>query len=1022
MTKIKFENWLVENDGKTENSSYSYKNAIPKLSKHFSEQTNSTTNLEDLDVEKLHEICEDYKKTGKYAEFGENSKGINRNALIAFTKYKTYLNSEPSHSSDQYSLKSDFLRVWPEERVKNMSLEEYTNLNREDSFCYWLESRTTSLGSIWGGSAYKFGVFKKSEKGDIKNSRGRQTDGEYGWYAKYGNTKEEVFATVKENILKVIRYSKNNSVEYINKIDLGDAYKWKIAFLYSNFKIINIFKYDALKFISIDNSYPETRNRPTSEYHSYLMNLKKEDEDYFNFTQNLWNRYEASQRTIQPEIVEQKNLFIEYLKDNSLDLEIAKELESLSIDVISKGYFHLSIYECLTYYDTNQLTYQNPISDSWDDLYEHYFNFIVSQIRVKTGVDLTLFYGLVVANDNSEYQNFIDQGYWSSNKKNVYSQYVSKFAKGSMLALHSYKNEDEILIHAIGTIVEDFENDKHIKVKWNDEFEPYSVEMNSGIGRLDFYEVEPEKAKYKFEEIKNIFYKIKQMDTNKTPLNQILYGPPGTGKTYKTKELAVNIILGEEKRTRKEILQLYKELKQKEQISFTTFHQSMSYEDFVEGIKPVMANEDDESLKYEIEKGIFKRISSKAKGISGSKKKDSSIDFAKSNYFKMSLGGKNKLEVHNWCIENNLVSLGWGDNEDYSEYKNIKSWTEFRDKFNEEFSYLVEGSKYHIQAMFSFQKMKIGDIVLVSLGNHVLDAVGVIDGDYNYDVNNQFGYHHNRKVKWLSTNMNASPELFVDKGISQQSIYEFNKQDIKVQSFRDYFSTPDKPEVKLNHVLIIDEINRGNISSIFGELITLLEQDKRSGADEEIEVILPYSKEPFTVPSNLYIIGTMNTADRSVEALDTALRRRFSFTEIPPDSDILKEANTQEGIVDDINLISLLDTINNRIEILIDKDHKIGHSYFINVSSLDDLVQTFKDKVIPLLEEYFYGDFGKIGLVLGKAFIDIVKQEDKAKLMKFDHEDSDILSERKLYCFTDIKKWDVKSFQSIYDTSIVLNG
>lgn len=1019
MNKKNFETWLVDIDGKTENSAYSYKNAIPKLSKHYSEQVNTTINLEDLDIPKLEEISEHYKQDGKYAEFGENSKGINRNALIAFFRYKAYLNAGSSSTNDQYSIKADFLKVWSEERVKEMTLEEYTNLNREDSFCYWLESRTTNLGSIWGGSSYKFGVFKKSKKGEANDSRGRQTDGEYGWYSKYGDTKEEAFIAVKEKILKVIDYSKNNYLENINKIDLGDAYKWKIAFLYSQFNMVNIFKYDALKFIAIDNSYQETRNRPTSEYHSFLMNLKKEDEDYFQFTQNLWNRYEASKRTIHPEIIEQKNLFIEYLKNNSLDTEIAEELESLSIDVISKGYYHLSIYECLSYYDTFQLAYQNPISDSWDNLYEHYFNFIVSQIKVKTDIDLTIYYGLVIANDETEYRDFIENNYWSSNKKNVYSQYVSKFEKGSMLALYSYNNGT--LIHAIGTITEDFDSDKHIKVKWNNDFEPFNVKLDSGIGTLDFYEIEPEKADYKFEEIKDIFYKIKSMDSNKTPLNQILYGPPGTGKTYKTKELAVNIILGKEKRTRLEILKLYKELKDKEQINFTTFHQSMSYEDFVEGIKPVMVDEDEESLKYEIEKGIFKRISAKAKGISGSKKKDTSIDFAKSNYFKMSLGGKNKPEVHKWCIENNLVALGWGDNEDYSEYKSIKSWNEFRDKFKKEFSYLVEGSKYHIQAMFSFQKMKVGDIILASLGNHVLDAIGVIEGDYNYDANNQFGYHHNRKVRWLSTNMNASPELFVDKGISQQSIYEFNKQDIRVTSFKEYFSEPDKPEKSSNHVLIIDEINRGNISSIFGELITLLEEDKRTGADEEIEAILPYSKESFTVPSNLYIIGTMNTADRSVEALDTALRRRFSFTEVAPNSAILKEANKQKGIIDDIDLIRLLDTINSRIELLLDKDHKIGHSYFINTLSIDDLTQTFKDKVIPLLEEYFYGDFGKIGLVLGKAFIELTKKQAMPKLASFDHEDAEILSERKMYSFTEATKWNKKSFQSIYDTTIVLD-
>src|SRR5690606_35547532 len=188
------------------------------------------------------------------------------------------------------------------------------------------------------------------------------------------------------------------------------------------------------------------------------------------------------------------------------------------------------------------------------------------------------------------------------------------------------------------------------------------------------------------------------------------------------------------------------------------------------------------------------------------------------------------------------------------------------------------------------------------------------------------------------------------------------------------------------HVLIIDEINRGNVSAIFGELITLLEEDKRKGNKEQTEVTLPYSKDKFSVPNNVYIIGTMNTADRSVEALDTALRRRFSFIEMQPNPNILLDSEYQ-----DVNLKQLLETINQRIEILIDKDHQIGHSYFIGIQNLDDLKLVFKDKIIPLLEEYFYGDFGKIGLVLGSNFI--YQEENSAKFPKNFVYENDFLEE-----------------------------
>jgi len=210
-------------------------------------------------------------------------------------------------------------------------------------------------------------------------------------------------------------------------------------------------------------------------------------------------------------------------------------------------------------------------------------------------------------------------------------------------------------------------------------------------------------------------------------------------------------------------------------------------------------------------------------------------------------------------------------------------------------------------------------------------------------------------------------------------------------------------------VVFLDEINRCNISAVFGELITLIEDDKRLGATNEItDMILPYSQQLFGVPGNLYIIGTMNTADRSVEALDTALRRRFSFESMPPDVEVLKEE-----MVGEISLEPMLTKINDRIAVLLDQDHQIGHSYFLNIATETALKAVFNNKIIPLLQEYFYNDYGKIALVLGPAFVE-VKTQSIIFPKGVQYNGIDEWEETHCYQLVPADKWTTASFQSIY--------
>ena len=213
------------------------------------------------------------------------------------------------------------------------------------------------------------------------------------------------------------------------------------------------------------------------------------------------------------------------------------------------------------------------------------------------------------------------------------------------------------------------------------------------------------------------------------------------------------------------------------------------------------------------------------------------------------------------------------------------------------------------------------------------------------------------------------------------------------------------------YVILIDEINRGNISKIFGELITLIEPSKRLGADDEIIVELPYSKEKFGVPSNLYIIGTMNTADRSIALMDTALRRRFEFVEMMPEYDKLNKIN-----IEGINIGEMLKTINERIEYLYDRDHTIGHAYFMSLkdgADISELALIFKNKILPLLQEYFYDDWEKIRLVLGDSQF-IKEKKPSSDLFK---SGTDYINDKILYEIDKEAFYDKQNYLKIYNSS-----
>ncbi|EAL5784101.1 AAA domain-containing protein, partial [Campylobacter jejuni] len=483
---------------------------------------------------------------------------------------------------------------------------------------------------------------------------------------------------------------------------------------------------------------------------------------------------------------------------------------------------------------------------------------------------------------------------------------------------------------------------------------------------------------------KDDFKIIKDNINNNISLNQILYGSPGTGKTYHTIDKALEI-LGENLESRDEKKAKFDEYVKNGQIVFTTFHQSYGYEEFVEGIKPSLNSDENSQINYKVKDGIFKELCKKA------------------------LENRDDIESFNFYIND------------------LKEKTK-EDANNPEKYFQLPNTKYSIQYRGGKTfRIKFDDMSK----NHKDYPVSIDNIEKLYKTSNIDEIYNSAYVK---------------------AILNY----LKSQGLKDYKEKDEK--INLPYIIIIDEINRGNVSKIFGELITLIEPSKRLGNEEALELTLPYSGEKFGVPKNVYIIGTMNTADRSITSLDTALRRRFEFVEMMPNSDLLNNVfickdvenpnEDEDYLGDDAKtegyaeiLQNILISINKRIEFLLDREKTIGHAFFMSeavkfnknnwikpdeyeedwyVLSISKLKKVFQNKIIPLLQEYFYNDYALINAVLNDNGMIFEDKKDDKYLQKIKNLDS-VNSERSIYNIAsfDDKIWDkIEIYQAIYNDEI----
>lgn len=436
--------------------------------------------------------------------------------------------------------------------------------------------------------------------------------------------------------------------------------------------------------------------------------------------------------------------------------------------------------------------------------------------------------------------------------------------------------------------------------------------------------------------------------------NVVLYGAPGTGKTYDVPELAVRLcdpafMVAEP--SREEIVSRYNQLKTEKRIAFTTFHQSLDYEDWIEGLRPFV-NENNQ-VTYEIESGIFKKLCEEAERPVVKDKQVGISDNAV--VWKVSLAGTGDNDVRRECMENNHIRIGWDD------YGPVISDETDWSVYNGEGKQILDAY---------INKMKIGDIVMSCYSSQTIDAIGVVVGDYEFE--DKFpNYKRVRRVNWLVKNINENiVEMNDGKTMTLGTVYRLNSITLdNVKSILEKYNTSSKMEENDKaYVMVIDELNRGNVSKVFGELITLLEADKRKGRINAESVVLPYSKKAFHIPNNVYLIATMNTADRSLGSLDYAIRRRFAFIAEKPFGLEVEGFNEElfelvsslfvknfdeykESGWDQTMKLEPADTLSEEYK---PEDVWIGHSYFLmqDEEDEDNTSNRLLYEIIPLLEEY----------------------------------------------------------------------
>lgn len=883
----------------------------------------------------------------------------------------------------------EFLKRWPLEALGQMTLEQYTQSGNKDCFVYWLEILTEKLGSMWGGSAFKFGIYSRRDQSVKPSEGGASYWDDYAWATKYGNSPQSAYAAVLDEVMKVAKAARQGDLASIEAANLGVVTKWKIAFLYQNREIpsvLPIYKLDHLR-----SAIGSKTKMTAAAMHAQLMSACA-GKNVFAYGDEIWNKVQAIQSAqLTTEAAH------DFLKASSLFVEIKAATEkmagfrsatgkemALALDnkvptlYLSQGPWlsgELQQLPGIIKYAADKSRSSNlaanaPTLDTGNAIVKLNVPTMAALIQVCDAYD---------GADGTEEPNTktTQSGAFMHNAP------LNQILYGPPGTGKTYRTIEEALIILDPEFFQVNQMDRAILKARFDELATAGhirfVTFHQSFSYEDFVEglraVNDADGDLRYEVVDGVFKTL--CDTAAVQVTKHS-APPIKLEGRRIWKMSLGNTQGEDAYIYDECIENgYALLGYGNEIDFAG---CLTKEDIR-----------DRYAKH----GEIVNIGDYSVGsvaIFMLKMKVGDLIVVTDGNFKFRAIGE--ITGNYKCVLRNDQGDGYAQRRAVNwlrVYKPSLPHSQLMDnQFVQRTLYELKASSLHSGALEELLDshaeggvaaapmpgLKTGDAIGSSyrIGKVSPDVVmvekpGGSSVPFTWEILNSLAdLVRNRTITLDDIRkglvFEKVPGLKLEKYLvnGYQNILHPLVERLLTQPMADAGSSPGASRIGSPKVLIIDEINRGSVSRIFGELITLIETTKRKGNAESLEVMLPYSKKPFSVPSNVYLIGTMNTADRSLSGLDIALRRRFTFVELPPRPDLLDDI-----VIENIKIGNLLRSMNERIEVLLDRDHRLGHAYFLPLkdqSSLIELAAIFRQQVLPLLQEYFFEDWERICWVL----------------------------------------------------------